>query len=128
MVQLQPTGRGSGEAGFVLGWYGGLGGADQGSWKGIETGTPWVTHAQTHNNQGRGGKSSSALRGRETCLPASCSRPGVMRVFCGNKGVAASPLPLGVRGKMGWVSDLTHPNGQSWLKEGCGGGEQSSQE
>lgn len=39
----------------MLGWYGGLGGADQGSWKGIETGTPWVTHAQTHNNQGRGG-------------------------------------------------------------------------
>lgn len=51
-----------------------------------------------------------------------------MRVFCGNKGVAASPLPLGVRGKMGWVSGLTHPNGQSWLKEGRGGGEQSSQE
>lgn len=53
----------------MLGWYGGLGGADQGSWKGIETGTPWVTHAQTHNNQGRGGsRPVLSGAGRPACL------------------------------------------------------------
>lgn len=69
MVQFQPTGRGSRKAGFVLSWYGGLGGADQGSWKGVGTPATPVTHVQSHNNRAGGGKSSSALRGSET-LPA----------------------------------------------------------
>lgn len=117
VVQFQPTGRGSGKAGFVLGWYGGLGGADQGSWEGAGTQAPSVTHVQSHNTRAGGGKSPSALRGAmRPCLPIPCSRPGAM--LCVSKGVVASLLPPGARGKKGWVSCLTHPNGQSWLKEG----------
>lgn len=60
------------------------------------------------------------------CLPRPSSRPGAMlRV---SKGVVASLPPPGAGGKKGWVSGLTHPSGQSWLKEGRGGGEQSGQE
>ena len=94
MVQFQPTGRGSGKAGFVLGWYGRLGGADQGCWEGVVTGAPPVTHAQSHNTRAGGGKWSSALSGSvRPCLPIPCARPGAM--LCVSKGVVAYLLPPG---------------------------------